>query len=232
MKRAVASHSLVVLAAIIAAIQPGCHRERKCQGDASPGELGSSTTTTTSAPAASASPAGSASTAGAGPVDLDLDAARPGITGSSSPGAPPPSTAGAGAASPAPGLNTNPSAPGNKPFDQDAWLAARGAVWRPDASCWSTLDTTIPPQRLNMCSCHGALSLPEVELIECSRAREQDSTAVPFVTHTVLYAARGGAIRAVENQAALPPQEGVGAPQKTALYIALHRVPPLAGNSV
>jgi hypothetical protein len=194
-KRAVASHTLVVLAAIIAASQPGCHRERKSQEDASPVEV-SSSATTAGAPPASASPAGGASAGGAGPVDLDLDAARPGITGSSSPGAPPPSTAGAGAASPAPGVNPNPSAPGDKPFDQDAWLAARGAVWRPDASCWSTL-ATIPPQRLNMCSCHGALSLPEVELLECSRAREQDSTAVPFVTHTVLYAARGGAIRAV-----------------------------------
>ncbi|WP_437276072.1 hypothetical protein WME90_33160 [Sorangium sp. So ce375] len=195
MKRAVASPTLVVLAAVLAASQPGCHRERESQGDASPGELGSSATTT-SAPAASASPAGGASAGGAGPVDLDLDAALPGITGSSSAGAPPPSTAGAGAASPAPGMNPNPSTPVGKPFDQNAWLAARGAVWRPDASCWSTL-ATIPPQRLNMCSCHGALSLSDVELMECSRGREQDSTAVPFVTHTVLYAARGGALQPV-----------------------------------
>lgn len=93
-------------------------------------------------------------------------------------------------------MAAGPSTPVGKPFDQEAWLTARGAVWRPDASCWSTL-TTIPPQRLNMCSCREALSLREIELMVCSRGREQDSTAVPFVTHTVLYAARGGALRAV-----------------------------------
>ncbi|KYF87956.1 hypothetical protein BE17_44320 [Sorangium cellulosum] len=48
-----------------------------------------------------------------------------------------------------------------------------------------------------MCSCHGAIGLPEVELMVCSRAREPESGGAPAVTHTVLYAARGAAIRAV-----------------------------------
>ncbi|WP_437320875.1 hypothetical protein [Sorangium sp. So ce385] len=98
--------------------------------------------------------------------------------------------------SPAPATTAGPSAPAGTPFDQDAWLAARGAAWRPDASCWSTLATS-PPQRINMCSCHQALSLPEVELMVCSRAREPEFDAAPVVTHTVLYAARGGVLQAV-----------------------------------
>ncbi|WP_437588393.1 hypothetical protein [Sorangium sp. So ce1000] len=193
MKRAVASPSLVVLAAVLAAGQPGCHRERESQDEASPGAQGSSATTA-SAPATSASPAGGASGGGAGPVDLD--APHPGTTGSSRAGAPPPSTAGAGATSPAPGMITNPSTPVGKPFDQDSWLAARGVTWRPDASCWLTLATS-PPQRLNDCLCRKTLDLPEAELMVCSRAREPEAEVLPAVLHTVLYAARGGALRAV-----------------------------------
>ncbi|AUX42553.1 hypothetical protein SOCE26_039860 [Sorangium cellulosum] len=84
----------------------------------------------------------------------------------------------------------------DSPFDQEAWLNARGVAWRPDASCWSTLATN-PPQRINLCTCRNALSLPEIELLVCSRGREQESGAVPFVTHTVLYAPRGGALHVV-----------------------------------
>ncbi|WP_437291131.1 hypothetical protein [Sorangium sp. So ce406] len=193
MKRALVPLVVAALAAALAAGQPGCHRERKSQGDASPGVLGSSITTA-SAPAVSASPAGGASAGVAGLVDLDV--ARPGVTGASRAGAAPSSTAGAGAASPAPGMIPDPSAPARGPFDQDAWLASRGAAWRPDASCWSTLATS-PPRRINMCSCHKTLRLAEIELMACSRGREQESSAVPFVTHTVLYASRGGALQAV-----------------------------------
>jgi hypothetical protein len=93
-------------------------------------------------------------------------------------------------------MGTGPSAPADKRFDQDAWLSARGVRWQPDGSCWSTLATN-PPQRLNMCACLNTLRLPEVELLVCSRGREQESEGVPFVTHTVLYAPRGDTLRVV-----------------------------------
>ncbi|WP_437603170.1 hypothetical protein WMF28_16280 [Sorangium sp. So ce590] len=186
--------SLVVaaLAAALAAGQLGCHRERLPQGDASTGVLTSSASAV-SAPAAPALPTGAASAGDAGLPDLD--AAPLGTTGAPPSGSPL-SSAEAASASPAPGMSAGPSAPAGKPFDQDAWLAARGVTWRPDASCWSTL-AAVPPQRLNVCSCHGALSLSAVELMVCPRAREPESEAAPVATHTVLYAARGGALRAV-----------------------------------
>ncbi|WP_437971219.1 hypothetical protein WMF04_18825 [Sorangium sp. So ce260] len=189
LKRALVPRVVAALAAALAAGQPGCHRERLPQGDASTGGLPSSV----SALAAPASPSGAVSASGEGLNDLD--APRPGATGAPRSGSPQ-SIADAGSVSPAPGTAAGPSASPGKPFDQDAWLAARGVTWRPDASCWSTLATS-PPQRLNECSCHKTLSLAEIELMVCSRAREQESTAVPFVTHTVLYTARGGALRAV-----------------------------------
>ncbi|WP_437931410.1 hypothetical protein WMF37_19915 [Sorangium sp. So ce291] len=181
--------ALASLAATLAAGPPGCHRERSPQGDASTGALAPPA----SAPAASAAPSGSAAAGGGGPSGLEP--ARSGDAGALPAGSPPPA-ADAGAALPAPGTATGPGAPAGRPFDQDAWLAARGATWRPDDSCWSTLATS-PPRRLNVCSCHGAIGLPEVELMVCSRAREPESGGAPAVTHTVLYAARGAAIRAV-----------------------------------
>ncbi|MGK4005189.1 hypothetical protein WMF31_21350 [Sorangium sp. So ce1036] len=190
MMRAVVSPVLAALAAVLAAGQPGCHRDRLPQGDASTGALPSSA----SAAAASPSPAGS--NAAAGGAMGHLDAARADATGATGQGAPPPSIGGAGAVSPVPGTTPGAGAPAGRPFDQDAWLAARGVAWRPDASCWSTLATS-PPRRIHVCSCHEALSLPEIELMVCSRAREPDAAEGPFVTHTVLYAPRGGALEAV-----------------------------------
>jgi hypothetical protein len=93
-------------------------------------------------------------------------------------------------------MNPGSSASAVGRFDQDAWLAARGTTWPPDASCWSTLVTS-QPRRLNLCTCRDALVLPEVELLVCSLQREQDAAGVPFVTHTVLYASRGGVLQAV-----------------------------------
>ncbi|WP_437737528.1 hypothetical protein [Sorangium sp. So ce1335] len=179
----------VALAAAHAAGPPGCHRERSPQGDAATGALGPPA----SAPAASAAAPG---TAAAGAGDLNgLQAVSPGAAGAPLVGSPPPA-ANAGAALLAPGTGASPGAPAGGPFEKDAWLAAHGAAWRPDTSCWSTLATS-PPRRLNVCSCRGAIRLPEVELMVCSHAREPESGGAPAVTHTVLYAARGGAIRAV-----------------------------------
>lgn len=184
--------ALASLAAALAAGPQGCHRERSSKGDAATGVLASSTDTA-SAQAAGEAPPGSAAAGGGDPTGLDP--ARSGDARAHSAGSPPPAPD-AGAALPEPGSSANPGAPAGRPFDQDAWLAARGATWLPDASCWSTLATS-PPRRLNVCSCHGAIRLPEVELMVCSRAREPESGGAPAVTHTVLYAARGGAVRAV-----------------------------------
>lgn len=191
--RTIASLVFAAVAGALAAGPLGCHRDRPPQGDAATGVLPASAGAA-SAPVASTSPVRGGSAAGG---DLmGVGAARAGAAVSAHSASPPPSTAHAGSVSPAPAMSADPSAPADKRFDQDTWLSARGVRWQPDKSCWSTVATN-PPQRLNVCACHDALHLPEVELLVCSRGREQESEAVPFVTHTVLYAPRGGTLRVV-----------------------------------
>ncbi|WP_437682189.1 hypothetical protein [Sorangium sp. So ce131] len=192
MKRAFVSAACAAFAAALAGYQLGCHRERLPQGNGATGALTASTSAATPT-AAPAPPDGGAPAAAEGLADVD--ASRPNIAGSPGAGSPPPPVAGTASASAA-GAIAGPGAAVGSAFDQEAWLKARGITWRPDGACWSTLATN-PPQRINMCTCRSALALSEIELLVCSRGREQESGAVPFVTHTVLYTPRGGALHVV-----------------------------------
>lgn len=82
-------------------------------------------------------------------------------------------------------------------FDAERWLAARGVEqWPVDGACWERLaDPTDPDEpAINECLCRGTVTVGQRSLLWCQRPhRLPEATAVPFVTHTVLYAVdRGG----------------------------------------
>lgn len=84
----------------------------------------------------------------------------------------------------------------------DAWLHEHGVErWDHDAACWvRSSGIGAPGAWRNECRCKQAISLettPPRDLLVCERPLETRSPSVPWMTHTLVYAASRGRVHAV-----------------------------------
>lgn len=121
---------------------------------------------------------------------------------------------------------------GSEEFDVQAWLAAHGVPrWLPDPACWRAPEgqTLRAGSATNECLCRGPMVVADRELLHCqSPHRQPEGAAVPYVTHTVLYAVERGRLRVMLDLPTSAAMEGCKADLSDVCWVAL-RVAPETG---